>query len=87
MPENRVPFKIGDKLTLSDISLAPEGAWVVRETMQFLRTVDGKSITSITPIEGATFPTQKTMDRFTLVYAGPATIEKSTALSHVFNTL
>ncbi len=86
MPEART-FKVGDKLILNDISLAPEGAWVVRETMQFLRAVDGKSITSITPIEGSTLPTQHMLERFTLIYAGTPTIEKSLAVKDVFNTL
>ncbi len=87
MADVRSPFKIGDKLILNDISFAPEGAWLVRETMQFLRAEDGKSIISITPVEGSAFPVEKVQEKFTLIYAGPPQVEKSFALKGVFNSL
>ena len=87
MADVRNPFKIGDRLILNDISFAPEGAWLVRETMQFLRAEDGKSITSITPVEGSVFPVEKVQEKFTLIYAGTPQVEKSIALKEVLNKL
>jgi hypothetical protein len=79
--------KIGDKLYTSDIAEAPEGSWVVRETMQFLRAKSGHSIVSLTPIEDSNFPVNKTTSRFTLVYAGSPTVEKSSAIAEALNSL
>jgi hypothetical protein len=87
MAEKQRTFKVGDRLTLTDISTLPEGSWVVRETMQFVRAVDGKSITSITPIDGGVLPTQRIPNNFTVIYAGHPQIEKSTAVQDVMNTL
>ncbi|MBI4548427.1 MAG: hypothetical protein HY707_10625 [Ignavibacteriae bacterium] len=80
-------YKIGDKIMLNDIADAPEGAWVIRETMQFLRTQAGHSIVSLTPIERSSLPVNKTTDRFTLVYAGGSTAEKSIAVAEALNAL
>jgi hypothetical protein len=86
MPEPQ-SFKIGDRVTLTDIADAPDGAWVVRETMQFLRAQAGHSIVSLTPIEGGTVAVNKIPSRFTLVYAGPYQIEKSVGVADALNNL
>jgi hypothetical protein len=86
MPELQ-SYKIGDKVTLKDIANAPEGSWIVRETMQFLRTQTGHPIASLTPIEGGSMPANRTPERFTLVYAGNAHLEKSAAVSDALNCL
>jgi len=80
-------YKTGDKVFLKDIADAPEGSWVVRETMQFLRAQAGHSIVSLTPIEGGALPVNRIPERFTLVYAGGAQIEKSAAVSDALNSL
>lgn len=87
MADQQRSYNLGDKLILKDISQAPEGAWVVKETMQFLRAQDGKSVISLTPIEGGSYPVNRTPDRFTLVYAGPLNVEKSIAVTTAFNHL
>ena len=84
---NTQSFKIGDKITLNDLADAPEGSWIVRESMQFMRAQSGHSIISLTPIEGGTVPADKTPDRFTLVYAGNPKVEKSSAVAEALNTL
>lgn len=80
-------YKIGDKIVLNDIATAPEGAWVVRETMQFLRAQAGHSIVSLTPIDGGVLPANRTPEKFTLVYAGSPQSEKTPACAEALNTL
>ena len=84
---NTQSYKIGDKIVLNDIATAPEGAWVVRETMQFLRAQSGHSIVSLTPIEGGTVPVNRIPEKFTLVFAGSPQTEKSSACAEALNTL
>lgn len=84
---NNQSYKIGDKVVLNDIATAPEGSWVVRETMQFLRAQAGHSIISLTPIDGGTLPVSKLPDKFTLVFAGSHQAEKSTAIAEALNCL
>ncbi len=82
------PYQIGTKLTVTDIASAPEGSWVVRENMLFLRAKEGHSIVSLTPIEDSTpVVTNKTPDKYTLIYAGPFNAEKSTAVASALNAL
>ncbi len=81
------PYKIGDELRLTDITAIPDGAWIVRETMQFVRRQGGDQLTSITPIEGSRLPGGKMSRDFTAIYAGGPTVEKSTAIQNVFNLL
>jgi hypothetical protein len=86
MPDQQ-SYKIGDKLIFRDLADVPEGSWVVRETMQFVRAQSGHSIVSCTPIEGAGLPVNKIPDRFTLVYAGGHQVEKSAAIADALNSL
>ncbi len=86
MPTNQF-YKIGDKIVLNDIATAPEGSWIVRETMQFLRSQAGHSIISLTPVEGGVLPVNRIPDKFTLVYAGSHQVEKSTACAEALNSL
>ena len=84
---NTQSYKIGDKVIVNDIATAPEGSWVVRETMQFLRAQAGHSIVSLTPIEGSTLPVSRLPEKFTLVFAGTHQAEKSTACAEALNAL
>jgi hypothetical protein len=84
---NTQSYKIGDKIVLNDIATAPEGSWIVRETMQFLRAQAGHSIVSLTPIEGGVVPGNRVPDKFTLVYAGSYQAEKSAACTEALNAL
>ena len=84
---NNQSYKIGDKIILNDIATAPEGSWVVRETMQFLRAQAGHSIVSLTPIEGGVVPVNRIPEKFTLVFAGAYQAEKSAACAEALNTL
>jgi hypothetical protein len=84
---NTQSYRIGDKIVLSDIATAPEGSWVVRDTMQFLRAQSGHSIVSLTPIEGGMLPVNKLPEKFTLVYAGSPQAEKSIACAEALNNL
>jgi hypothetical protein len=86
MPDQK-SYKIGDKLVFHDLADIPEGSWVVRETMQFIRAQAGHSIVSCTPIEGATLPGTRIPERFTLVFAGGYQAEKSAAVSDALNAL
>ena len=86
MPEPQ-SYKLGDKVHITDLADTPEGAWVIRETMMFLRAQSGHSIISLTPIEGSTVPVNKLPNRFTLVYAGPFQVEKSFAVADALNCL
>ncbi len=86
MPDQQM-YKIGDRVVLKDLADAPEGSWVVRETMQFLRAQSGHSIMSLTPIDGGAIPVTRIPERFTLVYAGPHNVEKSAAVSDALNNL
>ena len=80
-------YKIGDKVIVNDIATAPEGSWIVRETMQFLRAQAGHSIVSLTPIEGSAIPVSRLPEKFTLVFAGTYQAEKSTACAEALNAL
>ncbi len=80
-------YKIGDKLYVKDLADCPEGSWIVRETMQFLRAQSGHSIISLTPVEGSAVPANRTPERFTLVYAGSHNIEKSAGIADALNSL
>lgn len=84
---NTQSYKIGDKIVLTDIATAPEGSWVVRETMQFLRAQAGHSIVSLTPIEGSVLPANRIPEKFTLVFAGTPQVEKSSACAEALNSL
>ncbi len=85
--DNTSRYHVGDRLVLRDLSDTPEGSWLCRETMQFIRAKDGKSIVSITPIEGATLPVGKIPNEFTLVYAGDFSVEKTGGYSQALNHL
>jgi len=80
-------YKVGDKLIFTDLADVPEGAWVVRETMQFIRAQAGHSIVSCTPIQGASLPSNRIPERFTLVYAGNHSVEKSAGIADALNSL
>lgn len=84
---NNQSYKIGDKVIVNDIATAPEGSWVVRDTMQFLRAQAGHSIISLTPIEGGILPVSKLPEKFTLVFAGSLQAEKSSACADAMNSL
>jgi len=86
MAENQT-YKIGDRVSLTDLADAPEGSWLIRETMQFMRAQAGHSIVSLTPIEGTNIPVTKNVDRFTLVYAGNSHVEKTFAVAEALNCL
>jgi hypothetical protein len=81
-------YEVGNIITVADMASAPEGSWVVRESMFFLRAKSGHSIVSLTPIEDATpVFANKTPEKFTLVYAGPFNTEKTTAVAAALNAL
>ena len=86
MPDQQT-YRVGDKLIFADLADVPEGSWVVRETMQFIRAQSGHSIISCTPIQGASLPSNKIPDRFSLVYAGGYNVEKSAAIADALNQL
>jgi len=80
-------YKIGDKIILKDIADTPEGSWLLRKTMQFLRAKSGHSIMSLTPVEGGSIPVNHIPDRFTSVYARTPSVEKSAAVTDALNCL
>jgi len=81
-------YEVGNFISVKDIASAPEGCWVVREAMFFLRAKAGHSIVSLTPIEGATpVFTNRTPDQFTLIYAGPFNVEKTVAVAAALNAI
>jgi hypothetical protein len=86
MPDQQT-YRVGDKLIFQDLADVPDGAWVVRETMQFIRAQAGHSIVSCTPIQGASLPSGRIPDKFTLVYAGNHNVEKSAAIADALNSL
>ncbi|TAK53015.1 MAG: hypothetical protein EPO24_14905 [Bacteroidetes bacterium] len=78
---------VGDQIVINDLAKTPEGSWVVKETMQFLRAQAGHSIVSITPIENGKPAVDRLSDRFTIVYAGDYQAPKSSAIATALNSL